>query len=89
MQIRRLIVEADREDHTARHGVALDEVWEVVYGVHVAERMRGGRYGLIGQIGAGRYLMVVIAPRGRGAFGLVTARDASDAERKRFREHVR
>ena len=81
MRIYELIVEAGREEHIARHQVSVAEAEEVVFGRHVVYRVRQGYYGLIGQTDAGRYLTVIVAPRGRGVYGLVTARDAGRAER--------
>lgn len=84
MRIYELIVEAGREEHIARHQVSVAEAEEVVFGRHVVYRVRQGYYGLNGQTDAGRYLTVIVAPRGRGVYGLVTARDADRAERRLF-----
>ena len=48
-----------------------------------------GRYLLIGNTEAGRYLAVVLGPRGRGVYGLITARDADQAERRLYQRHRR
>ena len=87
VRIFELIVEPDREEHIARHGVTVEEVEEVVFGNPFSTRTRQGRYGLIGQTEAGRYLTVILAPRGHGVYGLVTARDATLSERRRFQQH--
>lgn len=49
------------EEHLARHGVEPSEVDEVVAAdeFHMV-RVRGGRYALIGQTNAGRYLTVIV-----------------------------
>jgi uncharacterized DUF497 family protein len=80
-----LIVTSERADHIALHGVSVDEVWEVARGDAIVERTRMDRYFVIGQTFAGRYLTLVVAPRREGGHSLVTARDADDAERRRFR----
>ena len=87
MRIYKLIVEPGREEHIASHNVAVEEVHEVVFGTPLVLRARQGRYHLIGQTEAGRYLSVYVAPRGRGIYGLVTARDADSAERRLYQKH--
>ena len=78
------------DDYT--HGSLLsdaevEEVEEVIFGVPFIRKTRQGRYIVIGQTEAGRYLAVFVAPRGRGVYGLVTARDADDVERRAYRQH--
>jgi uncharacterized DUF497 family protein len=72
-------------EHIARHGVEPEEVEAVVYGAFAVTRSRRGTYRLIGQTDAGRLLTVFLAPRGEGVFAVVTARDATDAERRTYR----
>jgi uncharacterized DUF497 family protein len=84
-----LIIDADRVEHIARHHVTAAEAEQVVFGNSVIRRSTEGRYRMIGQTDAGRYLCVIVAPRGGGVFGLVTARDASDAERRAYRSQER
>ena len=85
MKVGELIVEPGREEHIARHRVRVEEAEQVVFGDHVAYRVRLGRYGLVGQTHSGRYLFVLLAPRGEGTYALVTARDASVNERRLYR----
>lgn len=80
-----LIVTSERADHIACHGATVEEVWEVVRGAPAVERTRLDRFLVIGQTFAGRYLTLVVAPRREGGHSLVTARDADDSERRRFR----
>ena len=87
MRIYELIVEPGREEHIARHGVSVAEVEEVVFGAPLVNRVRERRYGLIGPTEAGRYLTVILAPR--GVYGLVTAREATQAERRRYQQYTR
>ncbi|MGH2557501.1 MAG: BrnT family toxin [Thermomicrobiales bacterium] len=86
VRIHRLVFGGDRVEHIARHGVSVAEVEEIAYGDFVVARTRNDRYGLIGQTDGGRYLYIVVAPRGSGIYGLVTARDATDRERRAFRD---
>ncbi len=71
-------------EHIARHGVDPDEVDDVVFGPRYATRARNNTYRLVGQTLAGRYLTVILAPRGDGLFAVVTARDANPGERRAF-----
>lgn len=88
VRIYRLVVEPGRAEHIARHHVALAEVEDVAFGAHVTFRSRRLRYALLGRTAGGRYLKLIVAPRGRGVYGLVTAMDASDAERRLYRRHM-
>ncbi|MSP12020.1 MAG: BrnT family toxin [Chloroflexi bacterium] len=81
-------MDSGQEDHIARHGVTLEEVEEVVFGRTVALRAKEGRYLIIGQTEAGRYLAVFIAPRGGGVFSLITARDTNESERRLLRARM-
>lgn len=84
MQILELIVEPGREEHIAAHHVSVAEVEEVVFGQPHISRTRDERYRLLGQTEAGRYLAVFLGPRGHGVYGLITARDATDSERRLY-----
>ena len=87
MRIYELIIEPERVDRIARHHVSVEEVEEVIFGVPFIRKARQGRYHIIGQTDAGRYLAVFVAPRRKGIYGLVTARDADDAERRAYLRH--
>lgn len=87
VKIFELIVEPGREEHIARHHVSVAEVEEVVFGAPLIRRSKQSRFLLIGQTEAGRYLAVFLAPRGHGTYGLVTARDATQAERQAYQRH--
>ncbi len=85
----RLVIEADRGDHIARHGVDLEEVFEVFYSRHVRSSARAKRIRVIGQTVEGRYLTLLVGRRGPARFGLITARDADESERRLFRRTQR
>ena len=87
MRIYELVVEPEREEHVARHHVSVVE--QVVFGQHANFRARHGYYALVGQTEAGRYLTIFIAARGGGVYGLVTARDADEAERRMYQRRSR
>jgi uncharacterized DUF497 family protein len=89
--IEELEIEPHIEDKLwIRHHVTFDEVEDACYEDHTAERTRDGLYLLFNQTSGGRYLAVVLAPRGGGLWAVVTARDMSDAERQRYyRQRIR
>ncbi|MCH7811084.1 MAG: BrnT family toxin [Chloroflexi bacterium] len=86
MDIQQLTWDDWNEAHIASHGVRRGEVEGVSYSNDsLGVRIRRRRYRLIGQTEAGRYLMVILDSSGRGRFYVVTARDATEAERLRLR----
>jgi hypothetical protein len=87
VKIVELIFEPDREEHIARHHVTAEEVHQVVFGAPFIRKAREGRYLIVGQTEAGRYLAVFVAPRGRDVYGLITAREADDAERRAYQQY--
>ena len=89
MQIYELVVEPDREEHIARHHVSVAEAEQVVSSNVFIRRARQGYLRLIGQTEAGRHLTIFVAPRGGGVYALVTARDATQAERRLYQRHRR
>jgi len=71
--------------HIARHSIDPDEVEEVCYNPRsLGVRIRRGRYRVIGQAMSGRYLTVILDAEPEATFYVVTARDASDSERRRL-----
>ncbi|TAK34302.1 MAG: BrnT family toxin [Chloroflexota bacterium] len=89
MRIYELVIEPDREDHIARHGVVVAEVEDITSGNPFISRTRQRYHRLIGQTAAGRYLTVIVGFRGDGVYGLVTAREADQAERRLYQRHRR
>jgi uncharacterized DUF497 family protein len=77
----------ESRDHIALHGVTTEEVEDVAFGEHHARRGREGRYQLIGQSAGGRYITVFIVPTriAREEYYVVTAREATERERRQFR----
>lgn len=82
-----VIVEPGRKEHIARHHIGVEEAHEIIEGDPSVTHKRQGRYRLIGQTVAGRYLTVIIAPRGPAIYGLVIARDADENERRNYLNH--
>jgi len=81
VRIYELVIEPGREEHIARHQVSIEEV---IFSAPFVRKSRQGRYHIIGQTEAGRYLAVFVASREQSVYGLVTARDADDAERRAY-----
>jgi uncharacterized DUF497 family protein len=78
------------EEHIACHGVEPSEVDEIVVAdeFHMV-RVRAGRYALIGQTNAGRYLSIIVERESDGGFFVVTARPADSSERRLHARHRR
>ncbi len=90
MRIAELFWDDWNEEHTARHGVEPMEVEEVVAGgMSYVARVRGERYGIIGQTDAGRYLTIVVEREMGNVFYVVSARPADLGERRLHARHVR
>jgi uncharacterized DUF497 family protein len=73
--------------HVARHGISPEEVEDVLFTPPLDAR-RGERentYLVLGRTRAGRRLLVVIAPRPRNSWYVVTAPDVDRAERRRMK----
>jgi uncharacterized DUF497 family protein len=73
--------------HVAKHGISPEEVEDVLFTPPLDAR-RGEQedsYLVLGRTRAGRRLLVVIAPRPRNNWYVVTARDVSRAERRRMK----
>ena len=74
-----------RTTHVARHGIEPEEIDEVLSDDEGRlRRGRAGRYLLYGRSAAGRRLVVVLVDEGRRIAGIVTARDASEAEGRTY-----
>ena len=77
-----LVWDEEAEEHIARHGVVFWEVEEAVANIRYAKRSRG-RLVILGQTEAGRYLTVVLDEEDDGFWFPVTARPATENERRR------
>lgn len=95
-RIRELYWRPDRIAHIEqRHGVTPGEVEEAVFGDPDGLLLRVGPaerdpeevvYRFLGRAEAGRHLLIVLLFLGQGVALPVTARDMTDAERRRFHE---
>ncbi|MBI2760991.1 MAG: BrnT family toxin [Chloroflexi bacterium] len=72
----------------SKHGVTFEEVEDACFSSHRhLRRGREGLYQLFGQTDDGRYLFVVLAALGGGAWKVVTARGMTERERGLFQQH--
>jgi len=78
----------DNEDHVARHGVDPSEAEEIVRRKHLEEEGRGHLRLAWGTTAFGRHLLMVFAVRERGILRVITARDMSPKEKKRYRRRA-
>jgi len=85
MIIKKLIWDGWNIEHIARHNVTTEEVEEVCNSRNLFERGRDRTYQITGQTQSGRYLTIIVVPSSNG-FYPVTARDADDKERRRFKK---
>jgi len=73
-------------DHIANHGVEPYEAETVLIDARFTRKAGRGKYVAYGQTEAGRYLMVVYAPKDEQRVRVVTDRDMTAAEKQRFRK---
>ncbi len=71
-------------DHLSEHQVTPKEAEEACYNKPLIFRSRLERYYVLGCADSGRYLTIIVATQSRGVIRVMTARDMSEAERKRF-----
>lgn len=76
-------------EHIAKHRIEPEEIESVCQRRHLRERGRQGRLYLLGQTEEGRYLFIVLARRRSGHYRVVTAREMTDNERRRYRKKMR
>ena len=76
----------DNIDHIADHGVEPYEAEEVIINKHWLKRNGKGKYLAYGQTDAGRFLVIVFAPKADDRLRVVTARDMTPIEKRRYRQ---
>ena len=70
--------------HVAEHHVTTEETEEACYNKPLVFRSRLGRYYVLGRTDNGRYLTVIVSLKNKDTVRVITARDMSEAERRRF-----
>lgn len=87
MRVDELIWDDWNEQHIAEHGVTADEVEEACQTKPIqARRTRDDKYAVFGTTCGGRHLTVILAPRGKNSYYVVTARDMDARERATFKK---
>jgi uncharacterized DUF497 family protein len=85
--VRDVVISPEQAEHIwSKHQVAMEEVEELCFANPWSLRGRDGSYAWYGQTEAGRYLAVMVYPRGQGVYPLATARDMTEQERRRYRQ---
>lgn len=81
-----LIWDDENVEHIAKHQVSPAEVEEVCFGTEkvVLRAERAGRYVVLGRTEAGRYLTVVVTAPHKGRARVITAREMSSKERRKY-----
>lgn len=77
--------EDDNIEHIANHGVEPYEAEEVITNQPRLKHAGDGKYFAYGQTDAGRYLLVVYAPKSGRRVRVVTARDMTPTEKRALR----
>lgn len=85
MIIKRLIWDEWNIAHIAKHNVEQEEVEEVCNSRNLFTKGKGGSYKMTGQTDNRRYLAIILSPRAGGYFYPITARDADNKEKRRFK----
>lgn len=89
LEIGKLIIEVDREEHIAKHNVTINEVLEIISGDYVYIKGKFERWLLVGKTKKKRYLTIVVGERReKNVFGLVTARPSRRDEKSFYDEYT-
>ena len=92
MRVVRLVFGEETELHIwSRHRVTIQEVEAAIYqpgSVFVVRGRAEGIYNVCGRSENGRYLTMIVRNLGEGAARLITARDMSPSERRRYERHT-
>ncbi|MDQ3248751.1 MAG: BrnT family toxin [Chloroflexota bacterium] len=72
-------------EHIANHGVEPYEAEQVIATAKFIRKGGQGKYVAYGQTDAGRYLLVVFAPKENRRVRVVTARDMTSTEKRNVR----
>jgi uncharacterized DUF497 family protein len=76
-------------EHIANHGVEPYEAEEVIDDDPFIAKTGQDKYVAYGQTDAGRYLLAVFAPKSEQRLRVITARDMTAGEKKRFKRRRR
>ncbi len=82
IKIKQLIWDDWNVKHIGKHKITVDEVGEVCRFVKKVLKTYQGRLVVLGKTKKDRSLTVVLAPKGKNKYYVVTARDTSKKERR-------
>ena len=83
-KIKSLIWDQQNRNHIQKHNVSEVEVEEVCTGIFKQQPTYNERYLIFGKTIKGRLLTIVLTRKKKGAYYIITARDMSVKERRRF-----
>ena len=83
--VRELIFDAMNIEHIKKHKVSAEEVVWAGKGAIYHERVRHGRYLVVGRVEK-RIISIIVKRKGIGRYYVVTARDAAKKERRKLYE---
>lgn len=84
-----LVIEADREEHIAKHNIIIDEVLEVITGDYVFINGKLERWLLIGKTKKERFLTIIVGEREKkNTYGFITARPSRKEEKSFYQEFI-
>lgn len=82
-----MIIEADRDEHIAKHIIIIDEVLEVISGDYVYIQGKLDRWLLIGKTKKERFLTIVVGQRKtKYTYGFVTSRPSRKDEKSFYQK---
>ena len=84
IKIRELVWDKWNINHIKKHNVTKDEIKELCKGKHKRQPAYGKRYFKLGRIKSGRALTIILAREKPGKYYMVTTRDMSKKERRKF-----
>ena len=87
--VKKLIIEAGREEHISKHNVTIDEILEIISSDYVYIQGKFERWLLIGKTKKERFLTIVVGERiEKNTYGLVTTRPSRNEEKSFYKEFI-
>ncbi|MBI3552466.1 MAG: BrnT family toxin [Elusimicrobia bacterium] len=90
MRVIELLCSDETELHMiSGHNITFEEAEEAIFVRSFVVRGREkGVYEYLGRTNEGRYLMVAVRSFGKGVARVITSREMTDAERRRYNAHI-
>ncbi len=86
LELDELVWDGFNSKHITKHEVTQEEVAEACQNRWDVSEAKHGRLLLVGKTNSGRWISVVLADKGNGAYYPVTARDSDKKERRQANE---